>query len=290
MKYLFCLLIVFSLPVISFSCRSATPAMDLDENIDETSFEGKCILETRSRSGREINESTETLSAKTYLCGSWYYLRSGEKQKAYLSLRAMIRKREMSNRSVYDTYDELYRESQPDLALLLLTAFLETGRDKKGASLLLSYYYLSELNYKKAAQYLDMVLEEDPKHAEALYQMGFIYFQNRDYKRSASYLALAEKYRYDGIGLPLLLAQSFYNTKDYDEALKVIDRVPSSKLDDSLIVMKGKILLLKNWNSDLSYLVRNLPAERRKAIYREWFGKMSQKERRAVSGEFLYFY
>ena len=290
MKYLSCFLIVFFLSVFSFSCSSTTPATDMDERIGKTSFEAECILDSKNRPGGEISEGTEILSAKTYLCGSWYYLKSGERRKAYLSLRAMIRKRKMSNRSVYDTYDELYRENQPDLALLLMTAFLETGRDKKGASLLLSYYYLSELNYKKAVQYLDMVLEEDPRHAEALYQTGYIYFQNRDYKRTIMYLSLAEKYRYDGLDLPFLLAQSFYNTQDYDEALKVIDRLPSSKLDDRLIVMKGKILLLKNWNSDLSYLVRNLPAERRKAISREWFGEMSPKERRAVSEEFLYFY
>ncbi len=100
---------------------------------------------------------------------------------------------------------------------------LKVNPDNKDAKRLLvqcqAKVYLDEKKYSQAVTALNQIVQDDPKNYFAYKNLGFIYFQEKDYKKSVDCWEHAVKLQQDS-QIYQALGFSFYNLGDFSNAIE----------------------------------------------------------------------
>ena len=100
---------------------------------------------------------------------------------------------------------------------------LKVNPDNKDAKRLLvqcqAKVYLDEKKYSQAVTALNQITQDDPQNYFAYKNLGFIYFQEKDYKKSVDYWEHAIKLQQDS-QIYQALGFSFYNLGDFNNAIE----------------------------------------------------------------------
>ncbi len=100
---------------------------------------------------------------------------------------------------------------------------LKVNPDNKDAKRLLAQCQaqvdLKEKRYPEALTALNEVIQDDPQNYSAYKQLGFIYYQQKNYKKSVEYWSQSLKLHEDA-GIHNYLGSSYYNLGDFNSAIE----------------------------------------------------------------------
>lgn len=100
-----------------------------------------------------------------------------------------------------------------------LKADPENGDAKRLLNQCNSQIYMDQKNYPAAVTALTAVVKDDPKNFSAYQNLGFIYFQQKDYKKAVDYWTQAVRIK-DDARFQKFLGFSYYNLGDFQNAIE----------------------------------------------------------------------
>lgn len=95
----------------------------------------------------------------------------------------------------------------------------ENGDAKRLLNQCNSQIYMDQKNYPAAVTALTEVVKDDPKNFSAYQNLGFIYFQQKDYKKAVDYWTQAVRIK-DDARFQKFLGFSYYNLGDFQNAIE----------------------------------------------------------------------
>lgn len=100
-------------------------------------------------------------------------------------------------------------------------------------------------NPGEAMHLFNEVLELDPSHDASLYELGLLYYKQRDINNSIKYLARAYELKPDNIWYSITLASLYSQNSQFGDALKIYEQLHESKPTDRAYAIELANLYIK---------------------------------------------
>lgn len=129
---------------------------------------------------------------------------------------------------LFIAYKAVLREKPVTLEeanLKRLTQFVNTNPSDKQGRLQLAYTYQRSRDYAKAVEQYNAVLKMDPKEIAAIYNLGIIAKEEKDYNQAEKLLKQVNAQSETHVLGRIALGEVYMATAKYDDAIKVLDEI-----------------------------------------------------------------
>jgi tetratricopeptide (TPR) repeat protein len=174
---------------------------------------------------------------------SRYYLTIDSLKSAEITLYRAQALNDKDVRSFLGLADLYERQHIPDLAIEQYTSAMKIDPNDESVHAKLAGLYLRTHRYNESAKEWLKVIQIDSNYADAYYQIADLYFLAKQYSNAAFYATRYAKLRPNDINGQWLLAQSLTENGQYQEALPALQAVAPN---DSLRAL-SQLLLARSY-------------------------------------------